>query len=294
MASQVTFESALLERCTFPPSGTAVDCAVSGGADSLALLVLAVAAGCDVTALHVDHGLRDGSGTEVEVVANAAERFGARFVALEVNVQSGPNLEARARAARYEALPDGALTGHTVDDQAETVLINLMRGAGIDGLAGMTSRKRPLLNVRRHETHALCEHLGLVPVQDPSNDEPIIVRNRVRHELIPLLDDIARRDVVPVIARQTAALREEADLLDVLSTELDPQDARAIAAAPDAIARRALREWLRNFLDDECHPPDKAAIDRVLQVAKGDAKACDVVAGIRVTRSAQRLSLNRD
>ncbi|HXN59136.1 MAG TPA: ATP-binding protein, partial [Acidimicrobiales bacterium] len=95
----------LLARCTFPPPGTPVACAVSGGADSLALLVLAAAACCEVTAYHVDHGLRAGSDTEAEVVAGAAERVGARFESRRVSVAPGPNLEARARSARYGTLP---------------------------------------------------------------------------------------------------------------------------------------------------------------------------------------------
>ena len=90
----------LLVRCTFPPSGTTLVCGVSGGPDSLALLVLATAAGCAVTAVHVDHGLRPGSAGEAEVVAAAAARFGAAFRAVRVDVADGPNLEARAREAR--------------------------------------------------------------------------------------------------------------------------------------------------------------------------------------------------
>ena len=135
--------AALLARCSFPPAGTAVDCAVSGGADSLALLVLAVAAGCSVTAIHVDHGLREGSAGEADVVAAAAARFGARFRAERVDVASGPNLEARARAARYAVLPADVLLGHTADDQAETILINLLRGAGVGGLTGMRRDASP-------------------------------------------------------------------------------------------------------------------------------------------------------
>src|SRR5436853_503726 len=160
----------LLARCTFPPAGVPVTCAVSGGADSLALLVLAVAAGCNVTAVHVDHGLRPGSAAEADVVATAAGQYGAAFRAATALVDPGPNLEARARAARYAALPDDVLTGHTADDQAETVLLNLLRGAGIDGLAGMRpDRRRPLLALRRRETAALCEAFELEPVSYPSN-----------------------------------------------------------------------------------------------------------------------------
>src|SRR5690606_23396020 len=141
----------LLARCDLPAPGAAVDVAVSGGPDSLALLALASAAGCAVTAHHVDHGLRPGSAAEADVVATAA-RFGAAFVAHRVEVTPGPNLEARARAARYRALPDGALTGHTADDQAETVLLNVLRGTGLDGLAGYRPERRPLRALRRRET----------------------------------------------------------------------------------------------------------------------------------------------
>ena len=129
--------------------------AVSGGPDSLALMVLAVAAGCDVVAYHVDHGIRAGSSAEARVVASAANRLGVRFVALSVDCAPGANLEARARAARYAALPRGVATGHTADDQAETILLNLMRGAGLDGLSGMAvGPAHPILALRRVETRA--------------------------------------------------------------------------------------------------------------------------------------------
>ena len=183
--------SDLLARCTFPPAGTKVDCAVSGGPDSLALLVLACESGCEVTAWHVDHGLRPNSAAEAEVVAQAAARWGAAFEARTAQCEPGPNLEARARQARYRVLPEGVLTGHTADDQAETVLLNLMRGAGLDGLAGIDPARRPLLALRRSETQALCGSLDLEPVQDPSNLDPAHRRNRIRHEMLPLLCDIA-------------------------------------------------------------------------------------------------------
>ena len=123
----------LLARCTFPPDLGPVSCAVSGGADSLALLVLARHAGLEATAVHVDHGLRPGSAAEADVVAAAAQRLGAGFRAVQAAVEPGPNLEARARAARYAVLPSDVLTGHTADDQAETVLLNLLRGSGSTG-----------------------------------------------------------------------------------------------------------------------------------------------------------------
>jgi tRNA(Ile)-lysidine synthase len=278
----------LLGRCTFPPPGTPLDCAVSGGGDSLALLALACAAGCEVTAIHVDHGLRPGSAGEADVVEAAADRFGARFRSLRVQVALGPNLEERAREARYAALPPGVATGHTADDLAETVLLNLLRGAGLDGLAPMLRGDhrvvRPLLALRRAETAALCRGLGLEPVADPSNADPAFVRNRIRHELLPVLDAIADRDVGAVLARQAGLLRDDADLLDALAEALDPADARALAAAPVPLARRAVRRLLGGD-----HPPDAAGVERVLSVARQEAVACEVVGGRRVRRSGGRL-----
>jgi tRNA(Ile)-lysidine synthase len=276
----------VLTRCSFPTPGTDVTCAVSGGPDSLALLVLAVEAGCRVTAVHVDHGLRPGSAAEADVVAAVAHQYGAAFRAERVVVEQGPNLEARARVARYAVLAPDVLTGHTADDQAETVLVNLLRGSGLDGLAGMRAEGHPLLRLRRAETRALCAALGLTPVHDPTNASPAHRRNRIRHELLPLLDAIAERDVAALLARQAATLRHEADLLDELAIGIDPTDARAVAAAPPALARRALRRWLT------CgYPPDAAAVERVLAVARGEAVACEIEGGRRVRRSGQRLTL---
>jgi tRNA(Ile)-lysidine synthase len=270
-----------------------VDCAVSGGPDSLSLLALAVHAGCLATAVHVDHGLRPGSGDEADVVAAAAERFGAGFEAVVAHVSPGPNLEARARAARYAALPQGALVGHTADDQAETVLLNLLRGAGLDGLAGMAPGRRPLRSLRRAETHALCDALGLGRVVDPSNDDPAFRRNRVRHELIPLADDVAGRDVVPILARQAEIAREDAAALDELARGIDVRSSHALAAAHPALARRAVRWWLRSGGPGgaEQHPPDAAAVERVLAVARGEAVGCELAGGWRVTRSKGHLHL---
>lgn len=280
----------LLQRCSFPDASSVV-CAVSGGADSLALLALAAASRREVEAIHVDHGLRPESASEAEVVRAAAGRFGAAFRSVRVRVGPGPNLEARARSARYGVLPRGALTGHTADDHVETVLLHLMRGAGLDGLVGIAPDRRPLLRLRRHETRELCEELGLEVVEDPSNLDPAFARNRVRSEVLPLLDAIAHRDVVDVVARQAEVLREERDLLEELAGRLDVSDARALSAAPRSLARRAVRSWLRLHLDDERHPPDAATVQRVLEVAAGARVATDVGGGWEVRRSRQRLTL---
>ncbi len=285
----------LLGRCTFPPAGHDLVCAVSGGPDSLALLVLAVAAGCRVTAVHVDHGLRPGSRAEASVVEAVAARFGAAFSSRQVVVEPGPNLEARARAARRSVLPVDAATGHTMDDQAETMLANLLRGAALDGLGAMAAGPRhPLLALRRHETEALCAALGLDPVRDPSNDDPRHLRNRVRHELLPLCSVLARRDVVPILARQASLLRADAALLESLAADAvpDPSDVGALADAPVVLARRAVRRWLTEDEDRaERHPPGSASVARVLEVATGRWVATEVEGGRRVRRSGGRLAV---
>lgn len=282
----------LLARCSFPPAGIEVTCAVSGGADSLALLVLAAAAGCPVTAVHVDHGLRPGSDAEAGVVADAAVRVGARFRAERVAVAPGPNLEARARAARYGVLPADVLTGHTADDRAETVLLHLLRGAGPTGLAGIgRGPRRPLLDLRRADTEALCAGLGLVPVVDPSNRDPAFRRNRVRHELLPLLADISDRDPVPVLVRQADLFAGIGRLLTELAAAIDPTSAAELRAAPAPVAGEAVRAWLVAAGVGDGYPVDAGAIDRVLAVARGERVATEVVGGWRVSRSAGRVAL---
>ncbi len=276
----------LLGRCTFPPTGSAVTCAVSGGPDSLALLVLAADAGCEVTAIHVDHALRPGSAADADVVAAVAQTWGARFTAVRAPVTPGPNLEARGRDARYGVLPADVLTGHTADDQAETVVLNLLRGAGLAGLAGMRREQRPMLSLRRWETRALCVDLGLSPVEDETNADLRFRRNQIRHEVMPALDDVAARDVGALLARQADLLRDDADLLDALALEVDPTDARALRGAPAPLARRAVRRWLANG-----HPPDAATVERVLAVARGEAIATETGDGRRVERHQQRLRL---
>jgi tRNA(Ile)-lysidine synthase len=278
----------LLARCTFPPPATNVTCAFSGGPDSTALVALARHAGLSVEALHVDHGLRPTSGTEAERAVAIAAELGVTARVATVRVEPGANLQARARHARHGVLPPGALTGHTADDRAETMLINLLRGAGLDGLSALgPAPTRPLLALRRTETRALCDHLGLRPMDDPTNHDRRFVRNRVREELIPLLDDIAGRDTVALLTRTADMIAGDLGVIDELSSTLDATDARALAAAPPARARRAVRRWLAG----DGYPPDAATVARVLAVAGGRNRACELPGGRRVERSRQRLRI---
>jgi tRNA(Ile)-lysidine synthase len=272
----------------------------------LALLVLGVLAGCRVTAVHVDHGLRPESGAEAAaVVADAARRFGAAFRSERVEVPPGPNLEARARAARFAVLPADVATGHTMDDQAETVLVNLLRGTGPSGIGAMRPGPvHPLLGIRRADTRRVCTEAGLAWAEDPSNEDRRYVRNRVRHELLPLCAEVAGRDPVPLLARLADLVAADAVLLDTLATEAlpDPTSARALAAAPEPLAGRAVRQWLRAVgatppsggrrggePGTGRQPPALADVRRVLSVARGDVTATEVSGGWRVRRTGGRL-----
>lgn len=282
---------AWLPQCTFGDGK--VRCGVSGGADSLALMALAVASGASVTAVHVDHGIRSGGSDEAALVERYATEIGATFESARLDVGDGPNLEARMRAARYEVLGHRAATGHTADDQAETVLINLIRGAGLVGLGAMQpGPRRPILSLRRSDTEAICDELGWEPFIDPSNTDGRFVRNRVRHEVLPLLVDIAERDVVPLLVRSAVHARDAAVLLNAQADNLDPTDAKALASAPGPLAMLAIQRWIRAETGDE-HPVDLAGAQRVLAVARGDALAAEVNGGWRVSRSQQRLSVRR-
>lgn len=293
----------VLGRVTFPdPESGPVTLAVSGGPDSAALVVLARAAGVEGTVVHVDHGLRPGSTAESHLVGDLAARFGFGFEAHRVTVDPGPDLEARARAARYQVLPPGVLTGHTMDDQAETVLLNLLRGSGLDGFSAMRDGpgrfgrwvRRPLLGLRRAETAAVCRAAGIAPLLDPSNSDPRFRRNRIRSEVLPLLDDVAGRDVVPLLARAAAIAATEVEVLDTLASAIDPLDVAALRSAPAPLARRSLRAWLRSAAaggGPESHPPSAAELARVMQVVDGHRQACQISGGRRVSRRSGRLSV---
>jgi len=289
--------AALLSRCTFAAPGTAVVCALSGGPDSAALVALAVAADLDVRAVHVDHGLRPSSVKDASIAKAIADRFDVQFRCERVEVADGANLEARARDARRAAVGADALTGHTADDQAETMLLRLLRSAGGAGLAAMSpGPSKPILALRRTETHELCALLVLKVAHDPTNSDRRFQRNRIRHDVIPLLNDVADRDVTTLLTRSSTLLREDEALLNQLAASLDPTDARGLAAAPLSLARRSVRQWILSAtvdLDDPFnrHPPDAATVERVLAVARGDATGCDVAAGWRVERTRQRLRL---
>jgi tRNA(Ile)-lysidine synthase len=235
-----------------------------------------------------------GSADEAAVVADLAGRLGAAHVAHAALVEPGPNLEARARAARRAALPDGTLTGHTMDDQAETVLLNVLRGAGLDGLAAMSPATKPMLGLRRHEVRALVADAGITPLIDPSNFDLTLKRNLVRARVLPELSRVAERDLVPVLARQANVARSVAGFLDDAATDAvpDAEDVDALRRAPAVLRRRRLRDLARR--GDGAHPPSAAEVDRMEAVVLGDAVATELSGGRRLARRKGRLHLDED
>lgn len=288
----------LLAESSFPPAGTSVDLAVSGGPDSVGLLLLALAAGLRVSVHHVNHHARAASGEDAEFVRALAARVGVPCVVHDVSVEAGGNFEARARAQRRRALPSDALTGHTMDDLAETVLLNMVRGAGVDGLTPMVGDPtKPLLGVRRATLHEFVRGEGVDAVHDETNDDDSFQRNRVRHQLVPLLSEVAQRDVVPILARQAAVLFADRLWLDELvagdlSVNLSEIDCRELRAWPQARLRRWLRVKLAHVDElGERHPPSSAEIDRALDVVAGEVTATELTGGRRLARRGRRLSL---
>ncbi|WP_425300635.1 tRNA lysidine(34) synthetase TilS [Nocardia farcinica] len=244
-----------------PGAAPAVAVALSGGADSLALTAAAVVEAAAVDALVVDHGLQAGSDAVAAAAAAQARTLGCRSVrVLRVRVGSDGGLEAAAREARYAALGSvraglPVLLGHTLDDQAETVLLGLARGSGARSIRGMAAYTppwgRPLLGVRRADTRRLCADLGLTPHEDPHNRSAEFTRVRLRTEVLPLLEDVLGGGVAEALARTGQQLREDGAVLDALAADLasaaaDAGDLRieTLATAPAALRRRAIRAWL--------------------------------------------------
>lgn len=285
--------------------GAPVVLGVSGGADSLALAVCAafVADRDDRSArvVVVDHGLQDGSDA---VAARAVEQVRSLglpgdVVRVQVGTVGGP--EAAARAARRAALLEAAgrdgvvLLAHTLDDQAETVLLGLGRGSGPRSLAGMASSdgpwRRPFLGLRRSDTEAVCRAHDLVWWTDPHNADPSYRRARLRHEVLPLLDDVLGSGVPEALARTADQLRHDTTLLDELAGQVeDAADVAALVALPPALRSRVLR---RLALDAGAVPGELgavhlAALDRLVTGWHGQDRV-ELPGRVAVRRSGGRL-----
>jgi tRNA(Ile)-lysidine synthase len=263
--------SAVRDALSCLEAGDLVLAACSGGADSLALAAALAFAGprmgLRAGGVTVDHGLQPGSARRAEQVAGVLAGLGldpVENVAAEVSGPGGP--EAAARAARYAALDAVAertgagavLLGHTLDDQAETVLLGLARGSGARSLAGMPAAagryRRPLLGVSRGATRKACAALGLQPWDDPHNADPAFTRARVRHQALPVLESTFGPGVTEALARTAHLLRADTEALDSWAeseaerlTRGDGEDTGAagldvtgLAALPEAVRTRVL------------------------------------------------------
>lgn len=237
--------------------------ACSGGADSLALLAATVAvASGPVIGVTVDHGLQDGSAAQANAVVGQMAGLGAtETVSVRVHVDGdGRGIEAAARDARYAVLAEVAarfnsqvvLLGHTFDDQAETVLLGLTRGSGGRSLAGMRPSfevfRRPLLSITRAQTEAACRALGITWWEDPHNEDPRFTRSRIRHVVLPMLEQELGPGVAAALVRTADQVRRDGQALDVLAgQEMEQYDARhGLDVAPlsrldPAIRTRVLR-----------------------------------------------------
>jgi tRNA(Ile)-lysidine synthase len=240
-------------------SGDLVLAAVSGGADSLALAAAlaqeAPRLGLRAGAVTVDHGLQDGSIGRSKDVAETCADLGLDPVIIEtVTVGHSGGPEGAARDARYVAIDavatrtgaSAVVLGHTLDDQAETVLLGLARGSGARSLAGMAPRRellrRPLLGVRRITTNEACQAFELVPWSDPHNSDPAFARARVRQDALPAMIDALGPGLPESLARTAMLLRADADALDDWASRVEePMDTAVLLALPGAVRTRVLR-----------------------------------------------------
>ncbi|WP_369140596.1 tRNA lysidine(34) synthetase TilS [Modestobacter versicolor] len=290
--------------------------ACSGGADSVALAAAlafeAPRAGRRVGAVTVDHRLQPGSAEQAQRTAALLRSLRLDPVlVVPVTVGSAGGPEGAARDARAAALRGVAAThggtvalGHTLDDQAETVLLGLARGSGPRSVAGMVEQRppfwRPLLGLRRETTRAACLAQELPVWDDPWNTDPAYTRVRLRTEVLPLLEDVLGGGVGPALARTAALLREDLDALDALAAHelgaLTGPDgglpAGPLAELPAALRRRVLRSWLLRAGVPDLQGVHLAAVDALLTRWRGQGRA-DLPGGTGVVRASGRLTVQR-
>jgi tRNA(Ile)-lysidine synthetase-like protein len=303
--------------------GGPVVVAVSGGPDSLCLLHVLCRVRrlfrIDPVCFHFDHGLRPGSGADAAYVRRHARRLGVPVVLrrAEEGPTKGASVEAWARAVRYRALLQvveergamAAAVGHTSDDQAETVLLALVRGGGLEALGGMepVSRPvvRPLLETPRRDTVRFCRALRLRPRQDPMNNDPSYLRVALRQRVIPTLEEQVGRGVRDAVVRTADLLRADARLLDELATAAGKDvlrsdhegrgsavflDAAGLGSLPTALRGRVVRRAILSM----GLMPDGESIAAIVELASGSpGRRRSLPAGLRARRERGYVRLDR-
>jgi tRNA(Ile)-lysidine synthase len=319
----------VLERVTatarehemFAPGGLAV-VAVSGGPDSVCLLQALFALRrllrIKLVCFHFDHGLRADSAADARYVERLAGRLGLPFLLRRADTRPrrGESPEAWARTVRYQALFEvveeteaaAAAVGHTADDQAETVLLAVVRGGGIEALSGMDPVSqpvvRPLLDVSREQTQAFCRALRLRPRKDPMNEDPAYLRAALRGRVIPTIEEQVGRGVRSAIVRTASLLRDDAAMLEALADEAavealvlidGPSPERHLRVAslvglPKPVGRRVVR---RAFVGLGVLP-EAAHVDAILDLAGGrPGRRVSLPEGLIATRDWEYVRLSR-
>ncbi len=290
--------------------------AVSGGADSLALALGTFLENkvkenpAELFAVIINHNLQDGSAEVASKTKELLKKIGYSNIAvISVDVAITDGIEASARRARYDALDKYAdsidaeriVLGHTKDDLAETVLLGLARGSGTRSLSGMAQvvgkYVRPLLNIERGQTEAACTENKIDYWSDPQNRDERFARSRVRHHILPLLEEKLGPGIVDALARSSKILREDADALDSIADEFvnkrDALDVEELKALPVAVRARVLRKliYAAGAPSGSISADHLAPVEALITEWHGQG-VTSLPGGVKVSRISGRLSLS--
>jgi tRNA(Ile)-lysidine synthase len=311
----VAIRSAVRECLSSCSAGDTVLVAVSGGADSLALAAALVPesknASVNLVGVSIDHQLQKNSGEQAEKVRTQLFELGfSEIEIVKVDVEMIDGLEASARRARYAALDAIAekynakliFLGHTLNDQAESVLLGLARGSGARSLSGMARCTgkycRPLLAITRFETLAACAENSLTPWIDPHNSDSQFARVRVRTTALPKLEETIGPGITQALARSADLLRDDADALDgwanqvAVGLDLSDLEISLLADLPKAVRTRLLRMaiYAAGAPTGSITADHVASVEAFVTSWHGQG-ACSLPGGVKVSRISGRLSL---